>query len=208
MSQAKSRVFAVVPAAGHSRRMGQPKLLLDVAGRTVIHRLLESLQAAGVAATYVLVRKADSALQDELSGTGARVVLTDDTPDMKASVAKLLAEIASRESPVADDGWLLSPADHPLLEPDTTRTLLSARRPGEAEILVPVHEGRRGHPTCFSWGFAERIELIPDGQGINSLLQEQSESVREIPVSSSAVLLDLDTPDDLRRLRQAIDSAT
>lgn len=201
------RVFAVVPAAGQSRRMGQPKLLLKLGGRSIIRRLLDALQAGGVTAAYVLVRKSDHDLQDELSGTQARVVLTDETPDMRASVEKLVVEIARREAPISADGWLLSPADHPLLEPAATAALLAARRPGETEILVPVYERRRGHPTYFSWNLAGQVASIPDGQGVNLLLHRYAGSLRELPVDSSAILLDLDTPDDLKRVQQQMDAA-
>ena len=36
--------FALIPAAGRSRRMGTPKLLLDVGGQTVLARLLAALE--------------------------------------------------------------------------------------------------------------------------------------------------------------------
>ena len=202
MSHATPRIFAVIPAAGHSRRMGRPKLLIDLEGRTIICRLLDALQSGGVQDVFVLVRQSDQALQDELAGTGARVVRTEETPDMKASVAALLAVIARDESPAAIDSWLLVPADHPLLEPGPVAALLAARRPGETEILVPVHAGRRGHPTCFSWDLAEQVASIAPEKGINSLVRERSRLVREVPVETPAVLIDLDTPEDLERIRQ------
>ena len=187
--------------------MGQPKLLLQLAGRSIIRRLLEALQAGGVTAAYVLVRKSDHALQAELSGTGARVVLTEDTPDMRASVETLLAAIEREEAPLAGDGWLLSPADHPLLEPAPVQALLAARRPGTTEILVPVHAGRRGHPTYFSWQFAAEVASIPAGQGVNQLLRRHPDALREVPVETPAVLVDLDTPDDLKRLQLQLGAA-
>ena len=48
MSPDRPRVFAIVPAAGRSRRMGTPKQLLDVGGRTMLAAVLEPLAAAQV----------------------------------------------------------------------------------------------------------------------------------------------------------------
>jgi molybdenum cofactor cytidylyltransferase len=198
------RVFAIVPAAGHSRRMGQPKLLLTVSGRSIIRRLIDALRAGGVTRVFVLVRETDPELQAELAGTDARVVLTADTPDMRASVVALLDVVEREESPRASDGWLLAPADHPLLEPGVIAELLAARQAGQTEILAPVHAGRRGHPTYLSWDLAGCVASIPVGEGVNRLLRDCAEQTREVPTASPEVLFDLDTPDDLERLRRRL----
>lgn len=181
--------------------MGQPKLLLDIHGRTVIRRLIDAFHAGGVATIYVLVRQSDTSLQAELADTGARVVLTPDTPDMRASVAVLLGAVRLEHCPTPADGWLLAPADHPLLQPAVIAELLAARRPGQSEILVPSHNGRRGHPTCFSWDFAARVASLPDGVGVNQLLKDFAAHTRHVPVATPDILTDLDTPADLERLR-------
>lgn len=207
-SSPSPRVFAIVPAAGHSRRMGQPKLLLTVNGRSIIRRLIDALRAGGVTRVYVLVRQTDPDMQVELAGTDARVVLTVDTPDMRASVIALLDVVEREESPGPSDGWLLAPADHPLLEPAVIAGLLAARQAGQTEILTPVHAGRRGHPTYLSWDLARRVASIPAGEGVNRLLRDCGEQTREVPTASPEVLFDLDTPADLERLRQRLGAAT
>jgi len=183
--------------------MGRPKLLLDINGRTVIRGLVDALHRGGVSGIYVLVRESDVPLQAELDGTGARVVRTTDTPDMRASVAVLLEAVRQQQSPGPDDGWLLAPADHPLLQSAVIAQLLAARSPPASEILVPSHEGQRGHPTYFSWDFAARVASLLDGQGVNQLLKDFAGATRQIPVASPDILVDLDTPADLARLRRA-----
>jgi molybdenum cofactor cytidylyltransferase len=183
--------------------MGRPKLLLEINGRTVIRGLVDALLKGGVSAVYILVRQSDAALQAELGGTGAHVVRTADTPDMRASVAVLLDVVHQEQSPGPNDGWLLAPADHPLLQSAVIAELLTARHPGASEILVPSHEGRRGHPTYFSWDFAAKVASLPDGQGVNQLLKDFAGAARQIPVATPNILVDLDTPADLARLRNS-----
>ena len=64
-----------------------------------------------------------------------------------------------------------------------------------------MHAGRRGHPTYFSWEFAGRVASLPDGVGVNQLLKDFVAATRQIPVSTPDILVDLDTPADLARLR-------
>jgi molybdenum cofactor cytidylyltransferase len=195
------RVIAVIPAAGHSRRMGQPKLLLDVGGETVIRRLIDALSAGGVDEAHVLVRAEDAALRKELERTPAVVHLAaGDPPDMRASVEQLLEQIAATVHPPENAAWLLCPADHPVLNGQVVAQLCAESADRRDAILVPTHDGRRGHPTLFPWRVAACVPQIPAGHGLNWLLQEGGERVVEVAVEEPGVLLDLDDPDDYARL--------
>ena len=69
---AKDRqLFAVVPAAGESRRMGRAKLLLPVGEKTVIARLLDVLDREDVSACVVVIRPGDESLQWQSHGRRA-----------------------------------------------------------------------------------------------------------------------------------------
>lgn len=134
-----SRLFAVIPAAGHSRRMGRPKLLLPYRGTTVIGQLLATLSHLQVVARCVVVRRDDDALKREAESHGGWVVQPEvDPQDMRASVEFALQQIAAREHPQADDGWILIPADHPLLTAALFDELLSAWDSARPTILVPM----------------------------------------------------------------------
>jgi molybdenum cofactor cytidylyltransferase len=196
------RIFAVVPAAGLSRRMGQPKLLLPVGGRTVIARVLDALRCGGVAATYVLLRCDDLELQQEIRSRGVCTELVErPTEDMRASVQRLLQRIAEEQSPRTEDAWLLAPADHPVLNPLIVARLIEEWRAHPTGVVVPTCGRRRGHPTLFGWPLAEQVARLPAGQGLNRLLQDVPEQVRAIAVESPEILQDLDTPADYARLK-------
>jgi molybdenum cofactor cytidylyltransferase len=219
-----SRLVAIVPAAGLSRRMGQPKLLLDLAGRTVIARVIEALRDAGIARCLVVIRPSDAALIQEVTRAGGEVVLpVTDTADMRQSVEWGLRavgsqkEVGSRESGVGRqylplslsstpcNGWLLVPADHPTLNPSLIRELIAAWSADPSHIAVPVHGGRRGHPTIFPWSLAEEVFRLRPDQGLNAVLRSDPARVREVCVSDPHILVDLDTPEDLLRLRAELE---
>jgi molybdenum cofactor cytidylyltransferase len=196
-SERFSRVFAVIPAAGLSRRMGDPKLLLTLGGRTVIRRLLDALRDASVEERIVVCRRDDDALRSEIEAAGATAVQPDvDPPDMRTSVEHALQYLCETNSPEPDDGWLLSPADHPVLNAAVLREVINGWRTTTACILVPTFHGKRGHPTVFRWSLAEAVFEIPADRGLNDLLQRFAADVQELPVDDSCVLTDLDTPED------------
>lgn len=86
-SMSQPSLIAIIPAAGLSRRMGQPKLLLPWRGTTVIANLVGELRAAGLSQILVVVRSSDDALASAVSSTGATLIQPpNDPPDMRTSV--------------------------------------------------------------------------------------------------------------------------
>lgn len=195
------RVFAVVPAAGLSRRMGCPKLLLPLRGEPVIHHLLKVLGRPPVEDVVVVVRRKDTELTAAVEASGGTVVAPAvDPPDMRASVAAGLAELQTRYAPADDDVWLLVPADHPVLEPAVVPELLAVWETLRPDILIPTCRGRRGHPALFRWRLVSQIDALPADRGLNALRELPGVRVVEHAVRWPGVLFDLDTPADWERL--------
>lgn len=197
-TQSSRRVFAIIPACGASRRMGTSKLLLELAGKTFIRRLAESLNGLQIAAVCVLIRADDQALKAELQTCeNLDVIVADPSPsDMKESVQQLLTYVQVKWTPTDRDAWLLIPGDHPVVESAVLDRLWKESR---NKIIVPVHEGRRGHPTLFPWWCSSEVFQLPDDSGVNFLLQD-GERVHEVPCPEPSVLWDIDTPEDYERV--------
>lgn len=185
--------------------MGTPKLLLPWGETTIMGRVLELLGEAEITGTVVVCRRDDLPLQKEVEKYGGRICLPDPDPDeMRQSVAAGLNYISEAFQPHPDEGWLLIPADHPLLSPEVLAGVVAAWGQSDADILVPTFRGKRGHPTLFRWRTAKLVEEIPADQGINALLRRQDVRLQEFPVEDERILLDLDTPEDYARRRDSV----
>jgi len=192
--------FAVVPAAGHSTRMGRPKLSLPLGDRTVLEHVLAALRAGGVEHVLVVVGPHVPELGPLAIAAGADVLaLPEPTPDMRATVEHGLDWVERRLGPRSDDPWLLVPADHPVLDPAVIRQVAGSGTTAQP-IVVPVFGGRRGHPTRFAWRHAAGVRALHPDQGINAFLRARAAEVLELPVASPHVLTDLNTPQDFARL--------
>jgi molybdenum cofactor cytidylyltransferase len=193
--------FAIIPAAGRSTRMGRPKLALPLGGRTVLEHVIAALRLGGAEHVIVVVGPHVSELTPLVQNAGANpCLLAEPTPDMRATVEQGLRWIEERFQPRPDDRWLLAPADHPVINADVVRQLLSRFGEGSSSIIVPVHNDRRGHPTLFAWKHVPGIRTLPADQGINAYLREHSAETLELAVDDPGVLIDLDTPEDYDRL--------
>ena len=205
MDPVPRRLFALIPAAGRSRRMGTSKLLLPWQSTTVIEQLIGTLTRPEITAVAIVIRPDDHALREALQRTSAIPVIPDhEPPEMRDSIEIGLRAIRRRFAPADDDGWLLIPADHPLIEPEVLDGLLTRWSQGDCEALLPTLGQRRGHPTLLRWSLATRIEQIPRDVGVNTLLRSSPSLVTEWPTDRESVLADLDTPEDYAFWRQKL----
>jgi CTP:molybdopterin cytidylyltransferase MocA len=185
--------------------MGRPKLLLPLGEGTVISRLLAVLRRPGIIETVVVVAPGDQTLKAAVTSGGAIALEPESRPaEMRQSVEAALRFIQFRHAPHADDGWILIPADHPLLDPAVLDELTAQYWQTGAKILVPTHRGQRGHPTIFRWSLAAAVFDLPADAGLNQLVRDNAEAVLEFETGSPAVLADLDTPDDYGKLVASI----
>lgn len=195
------RIFAVLPAAGASSRFGRPKLLLTWRGRTLLEHAIQALQAA-VERVVVVTPPSLPQLAELAAAAGATPVrLHEPTADMRATIQVGLDWLATQEAPSPSDACFVTPADVPGISAEVVRLLAAAARSDSAHSLfVPACSGRRGHPLLLRWSHVAGLRASPAGLGLNSYLRNQSESIREVPFDEPALLADIDTPDDLRRL--------
>ncbi len=192
--------FAVLPAAGRSRRMRRPKLLMPWQAATVIEAVLAAWRASAVDHVVVVVRPDDEALARRCRQAGADVVVPPWAPaQMKDSVAYGLRHIQSTYRPADADAWLLAPADMPKLPSAAISTLLRQSNHFPGSILVPTFDGHRGHPVLFPWRLSQQVLQLPEDQGVNALLK--THHVVEVAVSQPGVLQDIDTPAEFARLK-------
>ena len=191
--------YAVIPAAGESRRMGRPKLLLPYGDSTVIDQVLRTWITPLVTRVIVVVRGNDAPLQARCQQYDVDVVwLPETTCDMKASVKAGLDYIEHRYQPISSDRWLLAPADMPLLEPSTLECVLSAADARPERMIVATYQGRRGHPLLIPWQFLPAIRALGQDQGIRDLLDRHG--VDSVACQDPHILDDLDTREDYERL--------
>lgn len=190
--------YAIVPAAGLSSRMGQPKLLLPWGSSTIIETVLGAWRAARIEHIVVVTRPDVPELAERCRAAGAHVVVPDEAPpDMRMSVQLGIQYIDQTWSPAPQDVWLMAPADMPSLSAAVITGLLAAYDPRRPSVIVPVVAGRRGHPILLPWSASRLVPNLPVGQGIRYLLAQLP--VQEFPTSDPGVRLDVDTPADYRR---------
>ncbi len=198
------RAFAILPAAGRSRRMGEPKLLLPWGNTTLIQHVVNNWRASRVEQVIVVLHPDDAQIAQQCHGAYT-AVCTPPPAEMKDSICHGIgiAEQVFHAGP--GDAWLVAPADMPGISTDVINALIGAYEHGTNDRETPPriwtvrHQGRRGHPVLFPWSLAGEVAKLGDSEGLKALLARHP--VEYVDVDTDAIFADIDTPAEYRRHR-------
>lgn len=193
-------IAAIVLAGGRSERMGTQKLAIKLGGKTVLERVVDALNEAQVDSILVVLGPTASGLEGLVRPPAQALVLAEQTRDMRSTLEAAVDHIESEGRMSQNDGLLVCLGDQPTLRSETVRSLLAAYQLDPSRIVVPVFDGRRGHPVLLPWQTLASIRRLPPEQGLNALLRGAVCGVIELPTDDADVLLDLDEPSDLALL--------
>lgn len=199
------KIVAIVPAAGLSRRMGTPKLLLDLQGAPVLARVISNLRDGGADDVMVVAPPSSQEGAREVATiarqSGARVVLLEaPTPDMRTTLIRGLE--AMDHNPEVR-GVLIAPADAVGMSSGLVRRVISRFREDLSKIVIPVNGTRRGHPLAIPLGWFAAIRDLPPDQGLNALVRSRADQTVEVQADDPRFADDLNTPEDYQRLLHA-----
>lgn len=151
------------------------KLQAPLAGATVLGHTLAAVRASG--------------LPSHLEDIGH--------PGMGDSIAA-----AVRATPQAT-GWLILPADLPLVQPATLLAVAGGLSDGDgqARAAQPHYRGQRGHPVAFSVECREALAALAGNFGAAPVLRALRDAgkVRDVEVDDVGIVTDIDTPEELAR---------
>jgi molybdenum cofactor cytidylyltransferase len=191
----------IVLAAGESRRMGRQKVLLDYGGRSVIRHIVGQLQASAIERVYVVTGADSERVAGELRETGVGILHNAGWKEgMLSSVRCGLRGVEG-----GCDSVMVLLGDQPTVTSGLIDRIVKAYDESKKGILVPVYEGRRGHPIVFSTRYREKVLSGYDDVGLRGLMEEYAADVFEFEVTDANVCRDMDDPADyeyyLRMLR-------
>lgn len=169
--EVQAQPTVIVLASGRGERFvasgGQgSKLDALIEGKTVLQWTLDAVEATG--------------LPWHLEDAGH--------PGMGDSIAA-----AVRATPDAA-GWLILPADLPLILPQTILAVARALENG-AQAVYPLYQGQRGHPVGFAAASGSELQNLKGNRGAAGILSAQS--AIELIVSDAGCAMDIDTLEQL-----------
>jgi molybdenum cofactor cytidylyltransferase len=199
------RVAAVILAAGRSTRMGGPnKLLAEIGGRPLVRIAAEEALASRARPVIVVTGHQRDKVDSALAGLDVQRVHNADFADgLSTSLKTGLAAV-----PDDIDGAIVCLGDMPQVRAALIDRLISAFDPERgALVVVPTIDGKRGNPVVWSRRFFPELMALEGDVGARNLIGRYAEAVTEVPLTDTAALVDVDTPEALVKLKTELEGA-
>ncbi len=183
---------AIILAAGESKRMGKPKMLLPWGQSTVLQTVIAAFRTAGVDQILIVCGRWYEHIRALVGGEVDTLFNADYAQG--GMLKSLQAGLAAL--PPDSEAALIGLGDQPQVEPEVVRHILQVYQATQAALVVPSYQMRRGHPWLAARGLWEEIEALPPADTLRNFLGRHSASIVYVPLDSPSILQDLDTPED------------
>ena len=190
------KIWAIILAAGESKRMGANKLLLPYKKNYIINYVINYINKSQINHSLLVLGAFREDILKAIEGEQIDVCYNRNYQNgMLSSV-----QCGIRALPENTDAVMIFLGDQPTNNESVINTLIEEYHSCPKGIVVPVYEGKRGHPLLIdSKYFIEIFNLNPD-IGLRELLQKHKDDIRLVKVNEAGILRDIDTPEDYRRL--------
>jgi molybdenum cofactor cytidylyltransferase len=185
-------IWALVLAAGESTRMKTNKLLLPYHGRLIITSVIERAMQSQASQVLLVLGAFREEILQAVEGLPVRNCYN---PDYKNGMLSSV-QCGFRNIPEGTCAAIVFLGDQPMVSADAVNSLIQAYRLTDKGILVPVYNGRRGHPVMIDMKYRDAVEKLGPDDSLRTLMQEFQADVLEVMVEVPGILQDIDTPDD------------
>jgi molybdenum cofactor cytidylyltransferase len=184
-------VAAVVLAAGASRRLGQPKQVLALDGRTVLDATLDVARSSACDPVVVVLGGAADAVRSEVGLEGVQVVENHEFGDGCSTSVRTALEAL----PDSVTGIVLMLGDQPRVRVETVQELEAAAH--EHDVGVCHYDDGLGHPLWFHRRMFSALESMHGDKAVWKLVDAEAEGADVVRVRiEGPVPRDIDTWDD------------
>ena len=185
-------IWAIILAAGESKRMKVPKMLLHFNGKTMIEKVIENVIRSEVFRTLVVL----GSYRDEILGSISHLPVYHCYNENYRKGMLSSVQCGFNYLPADFEAALVFPGDQPFIEPEVINLIIKSYRETRNGIIVPLYGKKRGHPLLIDRRYRDEINTLEENEGLRLLSNMHQEDVFEVKTNSPGILKDFDTKED------------
>ena len=188
-------IAGIVLAAGEGKRIGSNKAVVKLNGVNFLKVVTSCLQEADCSPVIVVVGSNAEKVKHHTQNLNVDYVLNKNWQNGQFSSLK--TGLLRLDSDVV--GVLATLVDHPLVAPDTYRQLIKSFRDFPNKIVIPLYNGKQGHPVIIPKAIVREALQSPDNLNLREIFRNHQEMVLRLEVDDPGILKGINTIADLRR---------
>jgi len=173
--------------------MGRLKQLLPIGNKPAVRQCAETLISSGIADVVVVLAPSGQEIEGAINDLPLNIDFNEDPESEMADSVRSGLRVLDPSS----TGILICLCDHPLVSPETVKTLIRFHGEFPDKIIIPAYNGKKGHPTLFP---AAAIAEMAEGIALKDVIRKDPKRVRQVDVADEGVVLDMDTMEDYRMI--------
>ena len=185
-------IWSIILAAGESKRMEVPKMLLPFGNMTIIEKVIDNVRKSGIN-NIIVVLGADR--NKILNTVGLEHVIHCFNDNYKEGMLSSV-QCGFKLLPIDFKAVMIFPGDMPLISPEIVKKILNSYYQTRKGLVVPVYRGKRGHPLLIDNKYKYEIDKIDPEEGLRSLAGKFLNDLLEVDTDEKGIIHDIDTRDD------------
>jgi molybdenum cofactor cytidylyltransferase len=185
-------IWAIVLAAGESRRMGSPKMILPYEGKTIIEKVLDHILASEVENVVTVL----GCHQEEI------LKVIENIPVFRCYNGNYKEGMFSSVQcgfdflPENYRAAVVFLGDQPMAETIVINRLIKAYLDSDKGIAIPVFDNKRGHPLLVDRKYRDEILTLDESDGMRGFLRRHLDDILEVDTVNPSILKDIDTREE------------
>jgi molybdenum cofactor cytidylyltransferase len=185
-------ISAVILAAGESKRMGKPKLLLPYGDKTIIEAVIQKVMQSEAGKIIVVLGAGKDKLRELI---GKYPVAIAENNEYQSGMLSSI-QCGLRAVPIDADAVMILLGDQPMINGIIIDQLADTLQHTEKGIIIAVHKGKRGHPILIKTKYRKEIEQLGPENSMHDFTRKFASDIQEVETETTDVLRDIDTPED------------
>ncbi len=185
-------IWSIILAAGESKRMEVPKMLLPFGNMTIIEKVIDNVRKSGIN-NIIVVLGADR--NKILNTVELEHVIHCFNDNYKKGMLSSV-QCGFKLLPIDFKAVMIFPGDMPLISPEIVKKILNSYYQTRKGLVVPVYRGKRGHPLLIDNKYKYEIDKIDPEEGLRSLAGKFLNDLLEVDTDEKGIIHDIDTRDD------------
>lgn len=192
-------IWAMILAAGESKRMGKPKLLLPVGEKTMIETVIDRVIQSRAEKILVVLGSNREKIEKKIGNLSLEIAVN---PDFKEGMLSSVQH-GFHALPEDTQAVLIFLGDQPSIPTDVIDRVIDAFRETGKGIVLPVYKGERGHPVLIDMKYRHDVKNLNPEVGLRELVYGRPEDILEVKVDNAGILRDInDIEDYIREIKK------
>ena len=189
-------IWAIILAAGESKRMGKPKLLLPFGNSTIIETIVNNATESKADEVLVVLGSGAENIAEKIRGFPAKTSINPNFRQGMLSSIQWGFEVLPEDTLAA----LVMLGDQPMVSSSVNDKVIDADERAEKSIVLPIYNKRRGHPLLIDMKYREEVKRLSPDIGLRVLVHNHAGDILEVEVDDPGILKDIDTLEDYNRI--------